>query len=79
VKAKRVKHLWNDVSAMGLKIAAQMLNPYEILVISVNVVSKDLRLFGRYQKGSMNPQKKSEIWVFTFPFAFLLFTWQKHR
>ena len=42
-------------------------------------MSKDLRLFGRYQKGSTNPQKKSEIWGFTFPFAFLLFTWQEHR
>ena len=27
-KVKRVKHLQNDVSVMGLKIVAQMLNPY---------------------------------------------------
>ena len=40
VKAKRVKHLRNDISVMSLEIVAQMLNPYRFLVhikISVKI------------------------------------------
>ncbi len=58
MKAKRVKHLRNDVFAIALKIVAQMLNPYEISVISVNADVQRSPTFWALLKRSCESTKK---------------------